>query len=84
MPVSFIHDLYSPRSRRRPEIHVDDEAAYNAPLLEQPRMVAAGAPGGGEPLLGSFEEAAGAYVIRFKNTTGLVLEGGPLTVPPLD
>jgi hypothetical protein len=34
LPVSFVHDLYSPRYRQRPEIRVETEAAYGAPLLE--------------------------------------------------
>lgn len=34
LPVSFVHDLYSPRYRQRPEIRVETEAAYGAPVLE--------------------------------------------------
>lgn len=34
LPVSFVHDLYSPRYRQRPEIRVETEAAYGAPILE--------------------------------------------------
>ncbi len=34
LPVSFVHDLYSPRYRRRPEVQVDEEEAYAPPLVE--------------------------------------------------
>lgn len=35
LPVSFIHDLYSPRYKRRPVVHVQEEEAYAPPILEQ-------------------------------------------------
>ncbi|MCB1320602.1 MAG: hypothetical protein KDK34_10135 [Leptospiraceae bacterium] len=35
LPVSFIHDLYSPRRRRRPIIEVEEDAAYGAPIVQQ-------------------------------------------------
>ena len=35
LPVSFIHDLYSPRYKRRPTVHVQEEEAYAPPVLEQ-------------------------------------------------
>ena len=35
LPVSFIHDLYSPRYKRRPTIHVQEEEAYAPPVLEE-------------------------------------------------
>ncbi|KAJ5077149.1 ran-binding protein m [Anaeramoeba ignava] len=35
LPVSFIHDLYSPRFQVRPKIEVQDEAAFAPPVLEQ-------------------------------------------------
>ncbi|MCB1174256.1 MAG: hypothetical protein KDK39_11845 [Leptospiraceae bacterium] len=35
LPVSFIHDLYSPRYRQRPEIEIVEEAAYGAPVVQQ-------------------------------------------------
>jgi hypothetical protein len=34
LPVSFIHDLYSPRYQKRPEIQVKQEAAYAPPESE--------------------------------------------------
>lgn len=35
LPISFVHDLYSPRSRRRPVVEVEEEEAYAPPMLEQ-------------------------------------------------
>lgn len=35
LPVSFIHDLYSPRYKRRPVIRVQEEEAYGPPVLEE-------------------------------------------------
>ncbi|EDN68052.1 conserved hypothetical protein [Beggiatoa sp. PS] len=35
LPVSFIHDLYSPRYQKRPEVRVKQEAAYAPPLSEK-------------------------------------------------
>jgi hypothetical protein len=35
LPVSFIHDLYSPRYKRRPVVRVQEEAAYAPPVLEE-------------------------------------------------
>jgi len=35
LPISFVHDLYTPRYKRRPVIYVEEEAAYAPPLLEQ-------------------------------------------------
>ncbi|WP_455205512.1 hypothetical protein [Kaarinaea lacus] len=34
LPISFVHDLYTSRYKRRPEIKVEEEAAYAPPLLE--------------------------------------------------
>jgi hypothetical protein len=34
LPVSFIHDLYSPRYQKRPEVRVKQEAAYAPPESE--------------------------------------------------
>jgi hypothetical protein len=34
LPVSFVHDLYSPRHQRRPVVHVKEEEAYAPPQLE--------------------------------------------------
>jgi len=34
LPISFVHDLYSPRYKRRPVVEVKDEAAYAPPQLE--------------------------------------------------
>ncbi len=35
LPVSFIHDLYSPRYQKRPEVKVKEEAAYAPPQSEK-------------------------------------------------
>ncbi|MCP4697870.1 MAG: hypothetical protein GY862_13610 [Gammaproteobacteria bacterium] len=35
LPISFVHDLYSPRHKQRPVIHVKEEAAYAPPELEE-------------------------------------------------
>ncbi|MHC5053286.1 MAG: hypothetical protein ACYTKD_01065 [Planctomycetota bacterium] len=35
LPVSFIHDLYSPRHKRRPVVEVQEEEAYAPPVLEE-------------------------------------------------
>ncbi len=34
LPISFIHDLYTPRYRQRPVIEVEEEAAVAPPVLE--------------------------------------------------
>lgn len=34
LPISFVHDLYSPRHKRRPVVEVDEEQAYAPPVLE--------------------------------------------------
>jgi len=34
LPISFIHDLYSPRYARRPVVKVSEESAYAPPVLE--------------------------------------------------
>lgn len=34
LPISFVHDLYAPRYKRRPMIEVKDEPAYSPPTLE--------------------------------------------------
>jgi hypothetical protein len=35
LPVSFIHDLYSPRYQKRPEVRVEQEATYAPPISEK-------------------------------------------------
>lgn len=35
LPISFVHDLYSPRYKKRPVLAVEEEAAYAPPLLEE-------------------------------------------------
>jgi hypothetical protein len=35
LPISFVHDLYSPRYKRRPVVLVQEEEAYAPPVLEQ-------------------------------------------------
>lgn len=50
LPISFVHDLYSPRYKRRPVVVVEEEAAYAPPVLEQgipepaPKMAKRAAP----------------------------------------
>lgn len=46
LPISFVHDLYSPRYKRRPVVVVEEEAAYAPPVLETgiPMAAAAAAP----------------------------------------
>ena len=34
LPISFVHDLYSPRYKRRPVVKVQEEEAYAPPLIE--------------------------------------------------
>ena len=34
LPISFVHDLYSPRYKRRPVVEVKEEAGYAPPQLE--------------------------------------------------
>ncbi len=34
LPISFVHDLYSPRYKRRPIVEVVEEEAYAPPMLE--------------------------------------------------
>ncbi|MCA9663904.1 MAG: hypothetical protein KC486_36600, partial [Myxococcales bacterium] len=34
LPISFVHDLYSPRYKKRPVVVVEEEAAYAPPVLE--------------------------------------------------
>lgn len=156
LPISFVHDLYSPRYKKRPVVEVQEEEAYAPPLLEEgmswgapemempapepPSMQAMGALPGSLPgpvrgicapaasrsvevqtrtvevsdlfqydiqipvtvkrgqsalvpiLQGPFEgKRVAVYnrgirdrnpmsAILFKNTTGLTLEGGPVTV----
>jgi len=35
LPISFVHDLYSPRYKRRPVVQVREEEAYAPPVLEE-------------------------------------------------
>jgi hypothetical protein len=52
LPISFVHDLYSPRYKRRPVVVVEEEAAYAPPVLETGIPVAAApmmAPGAPPP-----------------------------------
>jgi len=34
LPISFVHDLYSPRYKRRPVVKVQEEEAYAPPVIE--------------------------------------------------
>ncbi len=45
LPISFVHDLYTSRYKKRPVIEVDEEAAYAPPELEEAEQVIAGAMG---------------------------------------
>ncbi|MCB9569347.1 MAG: hypothetical protein H6710_19390 [Myxococcales bacterium] len=51
LPISFVHDLYSPRYKRRPVVVVKEEAAYAPPQLEHgiADLALGGAPGGAPP-----------------------------------
>jgi hypothetical protein len=35
LPISFVHDLYSPRYKRRPVVEISEEEAYGPPVLEE-------------------------------------------------
>ncbi len=39
LPISFIHDLYTPRYRRRPVVRVEEEAAVAPPVVEAGMMM---------------------------------------------
>ena len=66
LPISFIHDLYAPRYKRRPTVEVKEEVGYAPPQLEaaveELSMAAAAAPamragpgmGFGPPGMGGF------------------------------
>jgi hypothetical protein len=131
LPVSFIHDLYSPRYMRRPIVEVRTEAAAapvipeeafgaSAQLYEEagesdaegyapppatsaPASRARSVPSGGRMKGGLMREVVEKSVevktltkevgdlfeypmacIELKNTTGLTLEGGPVTVMEAD
>jgi hypothetical protein len=36
LPISFVHDLYSPRYKRRPVVRVQEEESYAPPVMEAP------------------------------------------------
>ena len=40
LPISFVHELYAPRHRRRPTVEVQEEEAYAPPMLEQAEYAA--------------------------------------------
>lgn len=40
LPVSFVHELYSPRYQRRPVLEVEQEEAYGPPVMEEPEAMA--------------------------------------------
>lgn len=44
LPISFVHDLYSPRYKRRPVVVVEEELAYAPPVLETGIPMAGAAP----------------------------------------
>lgn len=78
LPISFVHDLYAPRYKRRPVVEVKEEASYGPPQLEaavetmdfvamgpQARAMPAPAPGGfGPPPAPSAAPAVTAAVMR--------------------
>ncbi len=35
LPISFVHDLYSPRYKKRPIVQIQEEEAYAPPMLEE-------------------------------------------------
>lgn len=35
LPISFVHDLYSPRYKKRPVVEVKEEEAYAPPIMEE-------------------------------------------------
>lgn len=35
LPISFVHDLYSPRYKKRPVVQIQEEEAYAPPMLEE-------------------------------------------------
>jgi len=39
LPISFIHDLYTPRYRQRPVVRVEEEAAVAPPVVEAGMMI---------------------------------------------
>src|SRR5207253_2704382 len=41
LPVSFVHDLYTPRYIRRPEVRVQETTGVLPPIMEEPMVVAA-------------------------------------------
>jgi hypothetical protein len=41
LPISFVHDLYSPRYKRRPVVKVQEEEAYAPPLIETSTVLSA-------------------------------------------
>lgn len=41
LPISFIHDLYTPRYRRRPIVEVEEEAAVAPPIVENAMLMEA-------------------------------------------
>ncbi|HFE46660.1 MAG TPA: hypothetical protein ENJ18_14390 [Nannocystis exedens] len=53
LPISFVHDLYSPRYKKRPVVVVEEESAYAPPILEDgiSEVAFGSAPGmsGGSP-----------------------------------
>ena len=38
LPISFVHDLYTPRYRQRPVVEVDEEMALGPPVVEHAMM----------------------------------------------
>lgn len=54
LPISFIHDLYSPRFIKRKEVEVQRESVAGPVMAEEAMF---GAPGGGAAFAASFDEA---------------------------
>lgn len=74
LPISFVHDLYSPRYKRRPVVVVEEEAAYAPPVLEH--GFAPGAGGGPPPAPGAPPAPAP------RRAAASAMRGGPPPPPP--
>jgi hypothetical protein len=70
LPISFVHDLYSPRYMRRPVVEVQEEEAYAPPVLEAPTEPA-------ETMDGSVRFAVAAAAPSIKRMA-VGMEAGPL------
>jgi hypothetical protein len=60
LPISFVHDLYSPRYKRRPVVKVKEEEAYAPPVLEGAARAAKLADAGASADIGSADDLLGS------------------------